>query len=357
MRSAKTSTLDPVAHPYRLPSLRCAQSDALKIVVLERNMTTIHSLTHLSDDQLIARVHTLASDERRATVALIASLVEFEARRLFLSEGCSSLFTYCTQVLHLSEHAAYERIEAARAARRFPVLLDLLADGDLTLTAICLLAPRLTEENHQDVLVAARHKTKREVELLVATLRPRPAVAAIVRKLPQPKPIAENPAVLPLAAESSSDLPISAPLDERPSRPAVVTPLAPERYKLQVTLSAQTYATLRRAQDLLRHSIPNGDPAAIVERALTLLVRELEGTKYAESDRCRAHNAYEADRWNGTLFAQETPGFFWRPGVSVLGRAPDREGEKYEVRAWAAITGATSVATKTAIQTRPRKTL
>ena len=251
MRSAKTSTLDPVAHPYRLPSLRCAHSDALKIVVLERNMTTIHSLTHLADDQLIARVHTLASDERRATVALIASLVEFEARRLFLSEGCSSLFTYCTQVLHLSEHAAYGRIEAARAARRFPVLLDLLADGDLTLTAICLLAPRLTEENHQDVLVAAGHKTKREVELLVATLRPRPAVAGIVRKLPQPKPMAEELAVLPLASESSSDLPISAPLDERPSRPAVVTPLAPERYKLQVTLSAQTYATLRRAQDLL----------------------------------------------------------------------------------------------------------
>jgi hypothetical protein len=94
-------------------------------------------------------------------VALIASLAEFDARRLYLGQGCSSLFTYCTQVLHLSEHAAYGRIEAARAARRFPVLLELLAGGALTVTAIGLLAPHLTVENHEHVLAAARHKTKR----------------------------------------------------------------------------------------------------------------------------------------------------------------------------------------------------
>ena len=44
--------------------------------------------------------------------------MELDARRLYLREGCSSLFTYCTQVLHLAEGSAYNRIEAARAARR-----------------------------------------------------------------------------------------------------------------------------------------------------------------------------------------------------------------------------------------------
>jgi hypothetical protein len=42
-----------------------------------------------------------------------------------------------------------------------------------------------------------------------------------------------------------------------------VTPLAPERYKVQFTVSRATHEKLRRVQDLLRHSIPNGDPAAI----------------------------------------------------------------------------------------------
>jgi hypothetical protein len=51
-------------------------------------------------------------------------------------------------------------------------LLEQLADGSLTLTALCLLAPHLNPENHQEVLASARHKTRREVELLVATIRP-----------------------------------------------------------------------------------------------------------------------------------------------------------------------------------------
>ena len=53
-------------------------------------------------------------------------------RRLYLREGCASLFTYCTQVLHLSEGAAYNRIETARAARRFPEVLDALERGGVT---------------------------------------------------------------------------------------------------------------------------------------------------------------------------------------------------------------------------------
>lgn len=85
-------------------------------------MQTRSSLHALSDDDLLAEVTRLASRERRATAELVASLAELDARRRYLGEGCSSLFTYCTQVLHLSEHAAYGRIQAARAARRFPAI-------------------------------------------------------------------------------------------------------------------------------------------------------------------------------------------------------------------------------------------
>ena len=78
----------------------------------------------LSNEELVERVKHLVACERRASVALIRSLVEFDARRLYLGEGCSSLFTYCTNVLHLSEGLAYNRIETARAARRYPMVLE-----------------------------------------------------------------------------------------------------------------------------------------------------------------------------------------------------------------------------------------
>ena len=87
---------------------------------------TLSSLALITDQDLLMRVTQLAAEEREATALLIAHLAALDARRLFLAEGYSSLFTYCTEALHLSEHAAYSRIEAARAARKFPVLLEML---------------------------------------------------------------------------------------------------------------------------------------------------------------------------------------------------------------------------------------
>ena len=60
------------------------------------------AVNQLSNDELLERVKSLAEQEREATASLIAHLAELDARRLYLAEGYSSLFTYCTQVLCLS---------------------------------------------------------------------------------------------------------------------------------------------------------------------------------------------------------------------------------------------------------------
>jgi hypothetical protein len=278
-------------------------------VILERQILRCYnwimekdprSLSRLTDEQLLVKVKALASLEREATSQLVASLAELDARRLYLGEGFRSLFTYCTQCLHLSEHAAYGRIEAARAARTWPVILELLSDGSITLTAVCLLAAHLTADNHRRLLESAKHKSKREVEVLVAALRPRSAVPSYVRKLPAINPVgvpaptnvASHPQVAPPPAANSAGLKDivaspSSPID----RPAVVIPLAPERYKVQVTISRETHDKLRRVQDLLRHSVPDGDPAKIFDRALTLLLADLERKKLAQTNRPRPVSA------------------------------------------------------------------
>ena len=75
------------------------------------------------------------------------------------------------------------------------------------------------------------------------------------------------------------------------TQPTVIRPLAPERYKLQVTISGETCAKLRRAQDLLRHTSGRGDEADVIDRALTLLVAQLEKAKFGTTDRPRADAA------------------------------------------------------------------
>ncbi len=255
------------------------------------------SAASLTDEQLLLNVKALAARERESTAQLIVSLAELDARRLYLGEGFPSLFAYCTHVLHLSEHAAYGRIEAVRAVHRFPVILDHLADGAVTLTTVCLLAPLLTSENHEALLAAARHKSRREVEQIVAMTRPMPDVPAVVRKLPPS--LSQSAAVALTLDECAPASPSHSPqVEKEPDRPvaeprpvysepraAVVMPLAPERYKIQFTASREAHDNLRRAQSLLRHAIPNGDPAAVFERALDALLTELERKKLAVTSR------------------------------------------------------------------------
>jgi hypothetical protein len=239
------------------------------------------SFSDLSDDQLLAAVKRLAATERRATAHLIRSLMELDVRRLYLSEGCASLFTYCTQVLHLAEGAAYNRIEAARAARRFPLILEGLVDGSLTMTAVRLLAPHLTTDNHRGVLATARHKRKADIERLVSSLRPKPSVPAVVRKLPAPNRVAmEERAVAPAMPGPLVSTPVT-PAAPTPAPQPAVTPLAPERYKIQLTISREAHDTLRRVQALARHIIPTGDLAEIFARAVTLLLEDLERRRWS----------------------------------------------------------------------------
>src|SRR4249920_2437588 len=129
-------------------------------------------LESLPDEELLRRLTALLHQSRRIEADLVAHIGEVDHRKLFAREACPSMFAYCTEVLHLSEHEAYLRITVARAAREHPVLLALLADGRLHLAGIAKLAPHLTCENRDSLLERAVHRSKREIEELVAELAP-----------------------------------------------------------------------------------------------------------------------------------------------------------------------------------------
>ena len=255
-------------------------------------MKTMGATTHLTDAELVHVLGRLAHGERQATVTLIAHLAEFDARRLYAAAGFGSTFKYCVKVLRLSEDAAVNRIEAARAARRFPAVLDMLVSGALSPTTARMLARHLTAENHDAVLAAASGKTKEEVEELLARLFPQRDVRSSVRLLrPANAPVFEVRAEADAArASGPAPAPASAPALAAPptlsSRP-VVRPLAPERYEIRFTASAATREKLRLAQDLLGHAVPSGDLDHVFGRALALLVEDLQRKKFAETNRPR----------------------------------------------------------------------
>ena len=190
------------------------------------------------------------------------------------------MFTYCTQVLHLAEGGAYNRIEAARAARPFPAVLDALEGGLITLTTLRLLAPHLTDNNHRELIAVARHKPKRDVELLIATIDPKPPAQTIIRRVSAPPADAKSSTtgcagvpVPPPLAQSGVEAPRSAPVS---GRSGTLNVLSVNSDELQVTISRDTHDKLRRAQDLFRHANPSGDLATLLDRAVTLLLADLE---------------------------------------------------------------------------------
>src|SRR5439155_922277 len=117
---------------------------------------------------------------------LIACIAEVDARRLFLPAGDDSMFAYCIRRYRFTRETAFKRIRAARTARQFPVILAALADGRLSLSAVVLLASHLTAENAEELLAAARDKTKSEIEQLLAQHFPQPDVPARLQVLPVP---------------------------------------------------------------------------------------------------------------------------------------------------------------------------
>jgi len=273
-----------------------------------------------SDAELADEMMRLARSERTTTARLIAHLAEFDARRLYLGAGFRSLFAYCVEVLGLSEHETYNRIEATRVARRFPAVLDLVGAGSLNLTTVRLLSPHLTDENGAELLAEAAGKGKREVEELLARRFPKPDVQDSIRKVPvrlatpttaigsppEPAPADDGRAsplldggrhaptsappvpVMAVADPLLAPLPTSVATPAQRTRPDLVHPLAEDRYEIRFTASAQTCDKLRLAKDLLRHSIPRGDTAEIIDQALTALLEELARKKYAATPNPRA---------------------------------------------------------------------
>jgi hypothetical protein len=299
----------------------------------------MQGLASLSDDALLHELHVIVGSHRRVTAELVLHLGEVDARRLHVDKGFSSLFSYCVEKLRFSEDEACRRIEAARLARRFPGIDPLLRTGAISLTVLGLLKPHLTDHNHRELLAGISGSTVRQAKEWLAAQFPQPDVPSTIRKVPGHRPA---PMMLPLSAaedestsvdallrgagpsvgtpplasprtteveESSQDRFRAAPpaptqvepprqcvngarptLGAAPAAPAMparaqVEPLSQDRFLVKFTASRAMKEKLEHARDLMRHANPRGEMAVVLERAVDLLIAELEKKKQGRTSR------------------------------------------------------------------------
>jgi hypothetical protein len=246
------------------------------------------SLSTMSDRELVAKLEELLGEERRLTAAVLLHLGEVQARRLYLPAACSSMFVYSTRVLGMSEDQGLKRIQAARAMRRFPAVAAAVEEGRLHLTAVVRLAPHLTDDNVEALVAEASGKTKAEIEVLLARLAPRPDAPQRLER------VAEQGELVPEPPGAAKQV---VPEPPRPAADAArLMALAPERFALQVTIGEATQRKLLRAQALLRHQVPSGDLAEVLDRALDALLDKVEGRKFGRTRAPRAGRASDDGR-------------------------------------------------------------
>jgi hypothetical protein len=207
-----------------------------------------------SDDELLANLQTLVGSHREVTARMVAHLAEVERRRVHLLAGYSSMFDFCTKALRMSEGEAFRRIVAARLSMRFPVVVELLASGALHLSALALLRERLTTENHVELLQAVSGRSKRDVETLLAARFPRPDVPSRITR-------------------------------------ARVEPLSEARFRVEFTASAAFCAKLERCRELMSHANPSGELGVVLERAVEILLGELERRRLGRTKRAPRSSA------------------------------------------------------------------
>jgi hypothetical protein len=295
---------------------------------------SVYSLDNLADDELHASTCRLVAGSNQLLAALLAHLGEVEARGIHRERACASLYTYCIYELRMSEDAAFRRARAAKVARQFPVLFEQIAAGEIHLTGVLLLAPLLTQENHLELLARAKHRTKKEIALLVRSLSPLPDVLPIVeplgpaqggagrgpatwsrwmqalcpiRELPpggRPRDwMAENAsesrAEVTTASEEageSTEESTSEPMDESSSAsagPAKPEPV-PQRYRVQFTATQEYVDLLEEAKDLLAHTVRSPSLDELHLRAMRALVSELRKRKYAVTENVRTRAPKDA---------------------------------------------------------------
>jgi hypothetical protein len=251
----------------------------------------------LSDAALVAGLNRIVASGRRMLAELLAHLCEVENRRLHLDAGYPSMFAYCTERLGLSEDEAYRRIEVARLARRAPIIFALIAEGRLSLSAAALLRPHGLAPNLAELVEAVSGKSVQMAREALAARHPRPDVADQIRKLPErvqttdsspPRSLFDVPVTAPPSLELIEHAPPLTPTISAIAKtppPHAPEPLSPGRYKVSFTASHALKDKLELARDLMRHSVPGGDIAAILERALDLLVADIMKSRFGSGAR------------------------------------------------------------------------
>jgi hypothetical protein len=207
------------------------------------NLKTLNTL------QLDQRIKSIAQAERNLLKEILLTIQEIDTRRMYLELGFGSLFDYLVTGVGYSEGSAQRRIDAARLIREIPAVAEKIQSGELKLNQVSLV-----QKTSREIFKKNSKKVTSQEKLQV------------IDKL-----LKKNHSETQKEVASFFDLPI-----QQETRKTIQ---ADDSVRLELTLSKEAYSKIKRAQELLSHSLHNQDPGQFFEFLAEKVIQQKIGQR------------------------------------------------------------------------------
>lgn len=207
------------------------------------------NLKMLNQTELDQRIKSLAQKERDLLYEVLLTIKEIDCRRTYLELGFGSLFDYLVQGVGYSEGSAQRRIDAARLLKEIPDIAVKIQSGEIKLNQISMLQKASREVfKTQSKKVSAQEK----IEIL----------ASLCHK---------NHTQSQQQVTEFFDLPVIEATKQTVQADASV--------RFELTLSKEAFAKIKRAQELLSHTVSNADLGQFFEFLADKVIAQKTGSK------------------------------------------------------------------------------
>lgn len=235
-----------------------------------------------TDNQLFERLRTAVRVENRCLAKTLRLLLEVSERRIHLAQGYSGLYKFCVGELCLSEGSVYRRTQVVGKIKKYPMLLTMIEDSDISLTVAALLCPYLDRQsNVNGFLLKFKGKTKRAAQsLLVDKMAPRAAPKDDIRRVQDRLVLSQSPRHGQNLDPSVAGNP-SLKFAETVAGNSAASPNVPIQqpevvrekcFQFNFSASERLKQKLERLKGLLAHKYPAGRLEHIIEEAVDHLL-------------------------------------------------------------------------------------
>lgn len=211
------------------------------------------NLKYLGKMELDQHLRSLFVREKNLLQDILFTIKEIDIRKMYLDLGYPSLFSYLTQGVGYSEGSAQRRIDGARLLKELPEVSSMIHSGEIKLSQVAMIqkAARQVLKTHNKKITSNEKKD-------------------LINNLTN---ISHSETQYEIAR--FFDLPVLQDLKS--------TTQADESVRLEITLSKELFEKIRKAQQLLSHSVPSGDLVQYLEYVTEKVIQTKTGAKSVAS--------------------------------------------------------------------------